>query len=154
MKKILYILGIVICIITLLVFIAIGSGAMKLTVPLKIPSLNISTNCEYVFSYSNLQKVVDKENTAAWWDVKYIGDHAGQNFNGLWNIKIGDTVVFGDVNYYCAFITTGFTENGLQPKPNESIPDADLYLMTCVPGGDNFEVYIIGLNRVLNRKNG
>lgn len=26
-------------------------------------------------------------------------------------------------------------------------PDADLYLCTCVPGGEEFEIYIVGLER-------
>ena len=114
-------------------------------VDLSIPSLGIEVECEYVNNVSHLQEVVDKENTAVWWHNNYIGDHASQSFNGLWNIQINDTVVFGDVNYYCAFIDNGYTEKGLVMKYSDDIPYADLYLMTCVPGGDDFEVYVVGL---------
>lgn len=35
-----------------------------------------------------------------------------------------------------------------QREPREGeLPAADLYLCTCVPGGEEFEIYIVGLER-------
>ena len=103
--------------------------------------------CEEVFTIriDRLQAVIDKPGIAAWYG-KYILDHAGQEFNGLWNISPGDKVIFGTVHYRCTAITTGYSDRGIRAKDGE-LPDADLYLCTCVPGGEEFEIYIVGLER-------
>lgn len=125
------------------------SGFRKYDEPitLSVPSCNIEVECEEVFSIhgDRLQAVIDKPGIAAWYG-KYILDHAGQDFNGLWNISHGDKVIFGTVHYRCTAITTGYSDRGIRAKDGE-LPDADLYLCTCVPGGEEFEIYIAGLER-------
>ena len=125
------------------------SGFRKYDEPiaLSVPACGIEVECEEVFTIhgDRLQAVIDKPGIAAWYD-KYILDHAGQEFNGLWNISHGDKVIFGTVHYRCTAITTGYSDRGIRAKDGE-IPDADLYLCTCVPGGEEFEIYIVGLER-------
>ena len=125
------------------------SGFRKYDEPitLSVPACGIEVECEEVFTLrsARLQAVIDKPGIAAWYG-KYILDHAGQEFNGLWNISPGDKVIFGTVHYRCTAITTGYSDCGIRAKDGE-IPDADLYLCTCVPGGEEFEIYIVGLEK-------
>ena len=125
------------------------SGFRKYDEPitLSIQSCGIEAECEEVFTIhgDRLQAVIDKPGIAAWYG-NYILDHAGQDFNGLWNISHGDKVIFGTVHYRCTAITTGYSDRGIRAKDGE-LPDADLYLCTCVPGGEEFEIYIVGLER-------
>ena len=125
------------------------SGFRKYDEPitLSVPACGIELECEEVFTIhgDRLQAVIDKPGIAAWYG-KYILDHAGQDFNGLWNISHGDKVIFGTVHYRCTTITTGYSDRGIRAKDGE-LPDADLYLCTCVPGGEEFEIYIVGLER-------
>lgn len=118
-------------------------------ITLSVPSCGIEVNCEYVVNPTSerLQTVIDKAGVAAWHN-SYIMDHAGQSFNGLWNMKVGEEIVFGTRHYKCSFITTGWSDRGIEAhNRNEKLPDADLYLCTCVPGGEEFEIYIVGLER-------
>lgn len=125
------------------------SGFRKYDEPitLSVPACGIEVECKEVFSIhgDRLQAVIDKPGIAAWYG-KYILDHAGQEFNGLWNISHGDKVIFGTVQYRCTAITTGYSDRGIRAKDGE-LPDADLYLCTCVPGGEEFEIYIVGFER-------
>ena len=125
------------------------SGFRKYDEPitLSIPACGIEVECEEVFTprSARLQAVIDKPGIAAWYG-NYILDHAGQEFNGLWNISPGDKVIFGTAHYRCTAITTGYSDWGIRAKDGE-LPDADLYLCTCVPGGEEFEIYIAGLER-------
>ena len=125
------------------------SGFRKYDEPitLSVPACGIEVECEEVFTprSARLQAVIDKPGIAAWYG-KYILDHAGQEFNGLWNISPGDKVIFGTARYRCTTITTGYSDRGIRAKDGE-LPDADLYLCTCVPGGEEFEIYIVGLER-------
>ena len=125
------------------------SGFRKYDEPitLSIPACGIEVECEEGFSIhgDRRQEVIDKPGIAAWYG-KYILDHAGQEFNGLWSISPGDKVIFGTVHYRCTAITTGYSDRGIRAKDGE-LPDADLYLCTCVPGGEEFEIYIVGLER-------
>nr|DAQ49521.1 MAG TPA: hypothetical protein [Caudoviricetes sp.] len=116
-------------------------------VTLSVPSCGIEVSCEYVAGNNSerLQAVVDKPHTAAW-RPPYLMDHAGQDFRGLWNIAVGDEVVFGDVRYQCAFVTTGFSDRGIYTEDGQ-LPEADLYLCTCVPDGRECEIYIVGIQR-------
>ena len=118
-------------------------------VTLSVPSCGIEVSCEYVAGNSSerVQAVVDKPHTAAW-RPPYLMDHAGQGFRGLWGIAVGDEVVFGDVQYRCAFVTTGFSDRGIYAESGQ-LPEADLYLCTCVPGGAEWEVYIVGVERLM-----
>ena len=118
-------------------------------VELSVPSCGIRVSCEYVAGNSSerVQAVVDRPDTAAW-RPPYIMDHAGQDFRGLWNIAAGDEVVFGDVHYRCTFVTTGFSDCGIYAKSG-ALPESDLYLCTCVPGGAAWEVYIVGVERAM-----
>lgn len=134
------------------VLLTAALGAYKVSelatpVTLSVPSCGIEVDCEYVAGNNSqrLQAVVDKPHTAAW-RPPYIMDHAGQDFRGLWNIAVGDEVVFGNVLYHCAFITTGWSDRGIYPTYGE-MPDADLYLCTCMPYGHLYEIYIVGINR-------
>ena len=116
-------------------------------ITLSVPACGIEVECEEVFTIhgDRLQAVIDKPGIAAWYG-NYILDHAGQEFQGLWNIHPGDQVLFGTVQYRCTAITTGYSDRGIRDKDGE-LPDADLYLCTCVPGGAEFEIYIAGLER-------
>ena len=118
-------------------------------VALSVPSCGIEVSCEYVAGNNSerVQAVVDRPDTAAW-RPPYLLDHAGPGFRGLWNIAAGDEVVFGDVHYRCAFVTTGFSDRGIYVEDGE-LPEADLYLCTCVPGGAAWEVYIVGVERAM-----
>ena len=125
------------------------SGFRKYDEPitLSVPACGIEVECEEVFTprSARLQAVIDKPGIAAWYG-KYIMDHAGQEFQGLWDIQTGDQVIFGTARYRCTSITTGYSDRGIRAKDGE-LPDADLYLCTCVPGGEEFEIYIVGLER-------
>ena len=125
------------------------SGFRKYDEPitLSVPACSIEVECEEVFTIhgDRLQAVIDKPGIAAWYG-NYILDHAGQEFRCLWDIQTGDQVIFGTVHYRCTAITTGYSDRGIRAKDGE-LPDADLYLCTCVPGGEEFEIYIVGLER-------
>ena len=125
------------------------SGFRKYDEPitLSVPSCGIEVECEEVFTIrsTRLQAVIDKPGIAAWYG-NYILDHAGQEFRCLWDIQTGDQVIFGTARYRCTSITTGYSDRGIRAKDGE-LPDADLYLCTCVPGGEEFEIYIVGLER-------
>lgn len=110
---------------------------------LEIPSLGICVNCERVMDDDILQDTIDKTGTAAWYK-DYILDHAGQDFDGLWNIKAGDKVIFGQKEYRCIFQTEGWSDDGVRAKYGD-LPEADLYLCTCLPGGEKYEIFIAGL---------
>lgn len=138
--------------IALLTVAVVGIGAyyakdMSQPVHLSVPACGIDVECEEVFTLrsSRLQEVIDKPGIAAYYG-KYILDHAGQEFDGLWNIRPGDPVIFGTVRYRCTAITTGYSDRGIRAKAGK-LPDADLYLCTCVPGGEEFEIYIVALNK-------
>lgn len=49
--------------------------------------------------------------------------------------------------YRCRFVTTGWSDCGIRPKSGP-LPAASLYLCTCVPGGREYEIYIVGLEPV------
>ena len=125
------------------------SGFRKYDEPitLSVPACGIEVECEDVFTLrsSRLQAVIDKPGIAAWYS-KYILDHAGQEFRGLWDIQPGDQVIFGTARYRCTAITTGYSDRGIRAKAGQ-LPDADLYLCTCVPGGEEFEICIVVLER-------
>lgn len=129
----------------LLVLLTLGYQRYNEPVSLSVPACGIEVECEEVFTLSSarLQAVIDKPGIAAWYG-KYILDHAGQEFRGLWNIQPGDQVIFGTAHYRCTAITTGYSDWGIRAKDGE-LPDADLYLCTCVPGGEEYEIYIVGL---------
>ena len=131
----------------LLVLLVLGYQQYNEPITLSVPACGIEVECEEVFTLRSerLQAVIDKSGIAAWYG-KYILDHAGQEFRGLWDIQPGDPVIFGDARYRCAAIITGYSDRGIRAKDGE-IPDADLYLCTCVPGGEEFEIYIVGLER-------
>lgn len=131
----------------LLVILALGSQRYNEPVMLSVPACGINVECKEVFTLrsSRLQEVIDKPGIAAWYG-KYILDHAGQEFNGLWDIRPGDQVIFGTVRYRCTAITTGYSDRGIRAKDGK-LPAADLYLCTCVPGGEEFEIYIVELER-------
>lgn len=138
--------------IALVTVAVVGLGAylakdMAQPVHLFVPACSIEVECEEVFTLRSdrLQEVIDKPGIAAWYG-KYILDHAGQEFNGLWEISPGDQVIFGAVRYRCTAITTGYSDRGIRAKEGK-LPAADLYLCTCVPGGVEFEIYIVGLER-------
>ena len=131
----------------LLVLLTLWYQRYNESITLSVPACGIEVECEEVFTFRSerLQAVIDKPGIAAWYG-KYILDHAGQEFQNLWDIQLGDQVIFGTANYCCAVITTGYSDRGIRAKDGE-IPDADLYLCTCVPGGEEFEIYIVGLER-------
>lgn len=130
--------------------VALGACLVKdlaQPVHLSIPACGIEVECEQVFTLRSdkLQQVVDKPGIAAYYG-KYILDHAGQNFRGLWKIRPGDEVIFGAVRYRCSYITVGWSDRGIYTDAGEP-PEADLYLCTCVPGGEEYEIYIVALNK-------
>ena len=138
--------------IALVTVAVVGLGAylakdVAQPVHLSVPACGIDVECEEVFTprSARLQAVIDKPGIAAYYGT-YILDHAGQEFRGLWNIQTGDPVIFGTAHYLCTAITTGYSDRGIRAKDGE-LPDADLYLCTCVPGGEEFEIYIVGLER-------
>ena len=138
--------------IALLTVVVVGLGAylakdVAQPVHMSVPACGIEVECEEVFTLrsARLQAVIDKPGIAAYYG-KYILDHAGQEFRGLWNIRPGDQVIFGTVRYRCTAITTGYSDRGIRAKDGQ-LPDADLYLCTCVPGGEEFEIYIVALNK-------
>lgn len=131
----------------LLVLLTLGYQRYNEPITLSVPACSIEVECEEVFTLRSdrLQAVIDKPGIAAWYG-KYILDHAGQEFRGLWNIQTGDQVIFGTSRYRCTAITTGYSDRGIRAKDGQ-LPDAALYLCTCVPGGEEFEIYIVGLER-------
>ena len=133
--------------VLLLVLLTLGHQRYNEPITLSVPACGIEVECEEVFTLRSdrLQAVIDKLGIAAWYG-KYILDHAGQEFQGLWDIQPGDQAVFGTARYRCTAITTGYSDRGIRAKDGE-IPDADLYLCTCVPGGEEYEIYIVGLER-------
>lgn len=133
--------------VLLLVLLILGYQRYNEPVMLSVPACGIKVECEEVFTLRSfrLQEVIDKPGIAAWYG-KYILDHAGQEFDGLWNIRPGDPVIFGAVRYRCNSITIGYSDRGIYAKDGP-LPKADLYLCTCVPGGEEFEIYIVGLER-------
>lgn len=131
--------------------VALGACLVKdlaQPVHLSIPACGIEVECEQVFAASSdrLQEVIDKPDTAAYYG-KYILDHAGQNFRGLWKIRPGDQVIFGTVGYRCSYITVGWSDRGIYTDAGEP-PEADLYLCTCVPGGEEYDIYIVGIEKI------
>lgn len=138
--------------IALVTVAVVGLGAyldkdVAQPVHLSVPACGIEVECEEVFTLrsARLQAVIDKPGIAAYYG-KYILDHAGQEFRGLWNIQPGDQVIFGTVRYRCTAITTGYSNRGIRAKEGK-LPAADLYLCTCVPGGAEYEIYIVALNK-------
>lgn len=131
----------------MLVLLVLGYQQYNDPITLSVPACGIEVECEEVFTprSARLQAVIDKPGIAAWYD-KYILDHAGQEFQGLWDIQPKDQVIFGTARYRCIAITTGYSDRGIRAK-NGELPDADLYLCTCAPGGEEFEIYIVGLER-------
>lgn len=131
----------------LLVILVLGYQRYNEPITLSVPVCGIEVECEEVFTprSARLQAVIDKPGIAAWYG-KYILDHAGQEFNGLWDIQLNDQVIFGTARYRCTAITTGYSDRGIRAKDGQ-LPDADLYLCTCVPGGEEYEIYIVGLER-------
>ena len=136
-----------ILVVLLLVLLVLGYQRYNEPITLSVPAFGIEVECEEVFTprSARLQAVIDKPSIAAWYD-KYILDHAGQEFQGLWDIHLNDQVIFGTAHYRCTAITTGYSDRGIRAKDGE-LPDADLYLCTCVPDGEDFEIYIVGLER-------
>lgn len=138
--------------IALVTVAVVGLGAylakdVAQPVHLSVPACGIEVECEEVFTLrsARLQAVIDKPGIAAYYG-KYVLDHAGQEFRGLWNIQPGGQVIFGVVRYRCTTITTGYSDRGIRAKEGK-LPAADLYLCTCVPGGEEFEIYIVALNK-------
>lgn len=131
---------------SILVTVCVFASKYDEPIMLSVPSCGIDVECEFVANGHNLQPVIDKQNVAAWYPP-YIFDHAGQDFYGLWDISVGDEVVFGDVIYACSFITTGYSCDGITAKDGEKSPKADMYLCTCVPDGEQYEIYIIGIDK-------
>ena len=133
--------------VLLLVLLTLGYQRYNEPIALSVPACGIEVECEEVFTIhgDRLQAVIDKPGIAAWYG-NYLLDHAGQDFNGLWNISHGDKVIFGTVHYRCTAITTGYSDRGIRAKDGE-LPDEDLYLCTCVPGVEEFEIYIVVLER-------
>ena len=131
---------------SILVTVCVFASKYDEPIMLSVPSCGIDVECEFVANGHNLQSVIDKQNVAAWYPP-YIFDHAGQDFYGLWDISVGDEVVFGDVRYTCSFITTGYSCDGITTKDGEKSPKADMYLCTCVPDGEQYEIYIIGIDK-------
>ena len=139
--------------IALVTVAVVGLGAclvkdLAQPVYLSIPACGIEVECEQVFTLRSdkLQQVVDKPGIAAYYG-KYILDHAGQNFRGLWKIRPGNQVIFGTVRYRCSYITVGWSDRGIYTDAGEP-PEADLYLCTCVPGGEEYDIYIVGIEKV------
>ena len=57
-----------------------------------------------------------------------------------------EQAIFGTARYHCIAITTGYSDRGIWAKDGE-LSDENLYLFTCVPGGEEFEIYIVALER-------
>lgn len=51
-------------------------------------------------------------------------------------------MIFVTARYRCIAITTGYSDGGIRAKDGE-LQDEDLYLCICVPGGKEFEIYIV-----------
>ena len=47
-----------------------------------------------------------------------------------------------NTSYRCIAIATRYSDRGIRAKDGE-LPDEDLYICTRVPGGEEFEIYII-----------
>ena len=139
--------------IALVTVAVVGLGAylakdVAQPVLLSVPACGIEVECEDVFTLRSdrLQEVIDKPGIAAYYG-KYILDHAGQNFRWLWKIRPGDEVIFGAVRYRCSYITVGWSDRGIYTDAGEP-PEADLYLCTCVPGGEEYDIYIVGIEKI------
>ena len=59
----------------------------------------------------------------------------------MWGIQPRDQVIFETTRYHCIAITTGYSDRS-RAKDGE-FPNEDLYLCTCVPCGEEFEICII-----------
>ena len=55
-------------------------------------------------------------------------------------------MIFVTASYRCIAITTGYSDRGIRAKDGE-LPDEDFYLFTCVPGGEEFEIYMVVFER-------
>ena len=132
-------------VLAIAIFIAYSAKDLAEPITLSIPSCDIEVECEYVVNPTSerLQSSIDKLDIAAWCN-NFIFDHASQDFEGLWNMKYGDEAVFGTKHYRYVFTVKGFSDNGIYVKDG-LLPKADLYLCTCVPGGEPYEIYIVGL---------
>ena len=126
---------------------ALGKLPLSALIPTSLHPVVINVQCEKTILpiSSHLQSVVDKPHIAAMYG-RYVLDHAGQEFDGLWEIKVGDAVHIDGRQYVCTFITTGWSEMGIRADRG-NLPNADLYLCTCVPGGRPYEIYIIGIDK-------
>ena len=60
-----------------------------------------------------------------------------------------EQAIFGTARYRCIAITAGHSDRGIRAKDGELL-DEDLYLCTCAPGGEEFEIYIVVLERDSN----
>lgn len=114
---------------------------------LSVPACGISVQCQKMIlaTSEHLQSVIDKPHIAAMYG-RYVLDHAGQEFNGLWEIEVGNVVHIDGWQYVCTFITTGWSDMGIRADSG-NLPNADMYLCTCVPGGRPYEIYIIGIDK-------
>ncbi len=121
--------------------------ALREPAALTVPACGIEVACRRVVlaTSQQLQDIVDRPGVAAWYGP-YILDHAGQEFKGLWNIEPGDAVTVDGRDYRCRFVTTGWSDCGIRAKEGD-LPRAALYLCTCVPGGREYEIYIVGLEK-------
>ena len=114
---------------------------------LYIPSCGISVQCQKMIlaTSEHLQSVIDKPHIAAMYG-RYILDHAGQEFDGLWEIQVDDMAYIDGQQYICTFITTGWSDMGIRANSGD-LPNADMYLCTCVPEGRPYEICIIGIDK-------
>ena len=55
-------------------------------------------------------------------------------------------MIFVTARYRCIAITTGYSDRGIRANDGELL-DEDLYLCTCVPGEEEFEIYIVVFER-------
>lgn len=132
------------CLIALAAAVLLIANGYDAPVMLSVPSCGIEVACEFVANGHHIQRVVDKAETAAWYPP-YILDHASENFSGLWEIAVGDSAVFGNCRYRCTFVTTGRSDRGIYAPGG--VPEADMYLCTCVPNGQPYEIVIVGLEK-------
>lgn len=131
-----------------LALLMVGGAIFFRPVELSVPVCGIQVQCIRVAapSSSKLQALVDEPEQAVWYG-RYILDHAGQEFYGLWNMAVGDAMRLGKREYRCRFVTTGWSNCGIRAAKGR-LPRADLYLCTCVPDGAEYEIYIVGMERV------
>ena len=136
----------IIALICLLVILLL-TGCASQRIPLEVPSVGIRVDVEYTFGQRDTQRTIDREDTAAWWAEYYIGDHNGQGFYNLWEVQPGDEVIFGNVHYTVSYIITGWSINGVTDENGDPPPKAELYLLTCLPGGENYQIIIVGIEK-------